>query len=51
MAGTWAYFDTSALVKRYISEPGWLQIKQLLRRHEFLSSALTNTGGIAVRLI
>ena len=41
MAGTWAYFDTSALVKRYISEPGSLQVRQLLRRHEFLSSALT----------
>jgi uncharacterized protein len=41
MAGSWAYFDTSALVKRYISEPGSLQVRQLLRRHEFLSSALT----------
>ena len=41
MAATWAYFDTSALVKRYISEPGSLQVRQLLRRHEFLSSALT----------
>jgi predicted nucleic acid-binding protein len=41
MAGTWAYFDTSALVKRYISEPGSLQVRQLLRRHDFLSSALT----------
>jgi len=41
MAGTWAYFDTSALVKRYISEPGSLQVRQLLRRLEFLSSALT----------
>ncbi|HXV79316.1 MAG TPA: type II toxin-antitoxin system VapC family toxin [Candidatus Binatia bacterium] len=41
MAATWAYFDTSALVKRYISEPGSLQVGQLLRRHEFLSSAIT----------
>ena len=41
MAATWAYFDTSALVKRYISEPGSLQVRQLLRRHGFLSSALT----------
>ena len=37
----WGYFDTSALVKRYISEPGSLQVRQLLRRHNFLSSALT----------
>ena len=41
MAGTWAYFDTSALVKRYVSEPGSLRVGQLLRRHDFLSSALT----------
>ena len=41
MAGTWAYFDTSALIKRYVSEPGSLRVGQLLRRHAFLSSALT----------
>jgi predicted nucleic acid-binding protein len=41
MAGIWAYFDTSALVKRYIREPGSVRVKQLLRRHDFLSSALT----------
>jgi predicted nucleic acid-binding protein len=41
MAGTWAYFDTSALVKRYISEPGSARVRQLLRRYDFLSSALT----------
>lgn len=39
MAGTWAYFDTSALIKRYVSEPG--SLRELLRRHAFLSSALT----------
>jgi len=36
----WAYFDTSVLVKRYISEPGSLQARALLRRHDFLSSSL-----------
>jgi uncharacterized protein len=36
----WAYFDTSALVKRYINEVGRRQILQLLRRHEFVASAL-----------
>jgi predicted nucleic acid-binding protein len=41
MARTWAYFDTSALVKRYVSEPGSLRVGQLLRRHDFLSSAVT----------
>lgn len=41
MARTWAYFDTSALVKRYIREPGSIQVRALLRRHDFLSSAVT----------
>ena len=40
MVPTWAYFDTSALVKRYISEPGSRQTRALLRRHDFLSSAI-----------
>lgn len=38
---TFAYFDTSALVKRYVSEPGSFQVRALLRRHDFLSSAIT----------
>ena len=41
MALGWAYFDTSALVKRYIREPGSEQVRALSRRHEFLSSVLT----------
>ena len=41
MAATWAYFDTSALVKRYVSEAGSLQVRELLRRHDFLSSTIT----------
>jgi predicted nucleic acid-binding protein len=36
----WAYFDTSALVKRYINEVGRRQVLQLLRRHECVASAL-----------
>ena len=36
-----AYFDTSAVVKRYVFEPGALQARSLLRRHDFLSSAIT----------
>ena len=36
-----AYFDTSVVVKRYVSEPGSLQVRTLLRRHDFLSSAIT----------
>jgi uncharacterized protein len=41
MALGWAYFDTSALVKRYIREPGSEQVRALLRQHEFLSSVVT----------
>ena len=37
----WAYFDTSALVKRYIQERGSEQVRALLRRYDFLSSAIT----------
>lgn len=37
----WAYFDTSALVKRYIREPRSLQVGALLRRYDFVSSAIT----------
>ena len=36
----WAYFDTSALVKRYIDEVGRRQVLQLLRRHDLVTSAV-----------
>ena len=36
----WAYFDTSALVKRYIDESGRREVLQLLRRHECVASAV-----------
>ena len=42
MPPVWAYFDTSVLVKRYISEPGSLQARDLLHRHDFLSSSIIN---------
>ena len=38
---TFAYFDTSALIKRYVRERGSTQVVSLLRRHELLSSAIT----------
>ena len=38
---TFAYFDTSALIKRYVREPGSAQVVALLRRHDLLSSAIT----------
>ncbi len=37
---TLAYFDTSVIVKRYVSEPGSAAARALLRRHELVSSAL-----------
>jgi predicted nucleic acid-binding protein len=36
----WAYFDTSALAKRYIDEAGRHEALQLLRRHTFVASAV-----------
>lgn len=36
----WAYFDTSALVKRYIEEAGRRDVLRLLRRHEVITSAI-----------
>jgi predicted nucleic acid-binding protein len=40
MAAAWAYFDTGALVKRYVKEPGSAQVVALFRRCRFLSSAI-----------
>lgn len=37
---TFAYFDTSALIKRYVRERGSRRVVSLLRRHDFLSSAI-----------
>lgn len=36
----WAYFDTSALVKRYVDEEGRAQVQRLLRRHQCVTSAM-----------
>lgn len=36
----WAYFDSSALVKRYINEPGRREVLRLLRRNNCVVSAL-----------
>jgi len=37
---TWAYFDTSALVKRYVDEEGRREVLRLLRRHQCAASAV-----------
>jgi hypothetical protein len=36
----WAYFDTSAIVKRYVEEAGRREVLQLLRRYDFVASAV-----------
>jgi hypothetical protein len=36
----WAYFDASALIKRYVDEPGRRDVLRLLRRHEVVTSAI-----------
>jgi len=36
----WAYFDTSALIKRYVDEAGRREVLQLLRQYECVSSAV-----------
>jgi len=37
---SWAYFDTSALIKRYVDENGRREVLQLLRSHDCVTSAL-----------
>lgn len=36
----YAYFDTSALIKRYVNEPGRREVLQLLRKHDCVISAV-----------
>ena len=36
----WTYFDTSALIKRYVDEPGRREVLTLLRQHDCVTSAV-----------
>lgn len=36
----WAYFDTSALAKRYVREKGTIEVRRLLRKYRILSSSV-----------
>ena len=36
----WAYFDTSALIKRYVDEAGRRDVLRLLRRRDVVTSAI-----------
>jgi predicted nucleic acid-binding protein len=36
----WTYFDTSALAKRYVDEPGRREVLRLLRQNECVTSAV-----------
>ena len=40
MKPAWAYFDTSALIKRYVEETGRQDVLRLLRRHSCVTSAV-----------
>ncbi len=47
---SWAYFDTSALIKRYVDEKGRREVLQLLRRHNCVTSAVLSVElGSALR--
>ena len=47
MPGSWAYFDTSVLVKRYVQEEGSSHARSLLRKHRILTSAIAPTEAIS----
>ena len=36
----WAYFDTSALIKRYVEETGRREVHQVIRKHDGVVSAV-----------
>lgn len=36
----WAYFDSSALIKRYVDEPGRREVLRLLRQNDCVTSAV-----------
>ena len=42
-----AYFDTSALVKRYVTEPGSNSVRLLLRTHRVVSSVLVRLESVS----
>ena len=47
MPSSWAYFDTSVLVKRYVQEEGSSHAHRLLRKHRILTSAIATTEAIS----
>lgn len=42
-----AYFDTSALVKRYVRQAGSAEVRRLLRSHAIVSSAVLHVEALA----
>ena len=47
MVTSWAYFDTSVLVKRYIREEGTSEARRLLKHYRILTSAIAPTEAIS----
>jgi len=47
MPTSWAYFDTSVLVKRYVREEGSSEARRLLKNYRILTSAIAPTEAIS----
>ena len=47
MPTSWAYFDTSILIKRYVQEIGSSQARTLLKKHRILTSAIASTEAVS----
>ena len=47
MSTSWAYFDTSVLVKRYVREKGSSDARRHLKNHRILTSAIAPTEAIS----
>ncbi|GJL57030.1 MAG: ribonuclease VapC [Nitrospirales bacterium] len=47
MVTSWAYFDTSVLVKRYVREEGTSEARRLLKHYCILTSAIAPTEAIS----
>ena len=48
VAVAYAYFDTSALVKRYVDEPGSREVRRLVRARRVMSSVLLRVEVLSV---
>jgi hypothetical protein len=47
MAEALAYFDTSAMIKRYVEEPGFAHTRRLMRHYRVLSSVIAPVEAVS----